>query len=70
MDDRDLGFTWHATASGEVHISRHGRGVVTVLRGTAAQRVLARLTGAHERTVQQVLARATGNYRRGNEPRR
>ena len=68
MVDHDLGFTFHATAAGEVRVSRRGR-VVTVLRGPAAERLLARLTNADERTIQQVLARATGNYRRGNERR-
>lgn len=66
MDDHDLGFTYRTTASGEVHVSRQGR-VVTVLRGAAAQRLLARLGGADARAVQQALARVTGNYRRGNE---
>ena len=62
VNDHDLGFTWRTTAAGDIHVSRHGR-VVTVLRGAAAERLLARLTGADARAVQQALARVTGNYR-------
>jgi hypothetical protein len=62
----DLGFSFRATKQGEVRIERGGR-VVTVLRGEAARRLLARLEGAGSAAVQQALARVTGNYRRGNE---
>jgi hypothetical protein len=64
----DLGFSWRATKSGEVRISRDGR-VVSTLRGSAAERFLRRAERAGEAAQQQLMARATGNYRRGNEGR-
>ncbi len=68
MSDAGLGFTFRATASGEVHISR-GRRVVTTLRAGAAGRFLKRVAGADAGAAQQLMARATGNYKRGNERR-
>jgi hypothetical protein len=62
----DLGFTFRATSDGSIRISRAGR-VVTVLRGTAAARFLAKADGADPEAFQQLCARATGNYKRGNE---
>ena len=62
----DLGFTYRATAQGVVHISRAGRGVVT-LRGNAAAKFLAKAEGASSDAIQQLCARVTGNYKRGNE---
>ena len=64
--EADLGFTYRATAQGDVRISRGGR-EVTVLRGAAATRFLARAQGASPAAVQQLCARVTGNYKRGNE---
>ncbi|MEO5617270.1 MAG: hypothetical protein ABIS67_05835 [Candidatus Eisenbacteria bacterium] len=61
----DLGFSFRTTKQGEIRIERGGR-VVTVLRGEAARRLLARLSAAEPAAVQQALARVTGNYRRGN----
>lgn len=62
----DLGFAYRATAQGVVHISRGGRGVVT-LRAHAAAQFLAKAEGASWDAVQQLCARVTGNYKRGNE---
>ena len=62
----DLGFTFRATRDGSVRISRGGC-EVTVLRGTAAARFLAKADGADSDAIQQLCARATGNYKRGNE---
>jgi hypothetical protein len=62
----DLGFTWREQGEGVLAIQRQGR-VVTVLRGDAARRALARLSRLEPAEVQQLLARLTGNYRRGNE---
>lgn len=59
-------FSFHARASGEVAITRGGR-MVTVLRGDAARRFLARVEGADEAARQREMARATGNYKRENE---
>jgi hypothetical protein len=69
MADRDLdnlGFTYRANKSGEVHIARHGRTVVT-LRGKTASSFLADAESASEDERQHLMARLTGNYRRGNE---
>lgn len=60
-------FDYRVLASGEVHVTRGGR-VVTVVRGKAAERLLARL-GESAAQDQQLLARVTGNYKRGNERR-
>jgi hypothetical protein len=62
------GFTWSARKDGEIAISRDGR-VVTVVRGSSAQRLAVRLVDATPDEIQHRLARATGNYRRGNERR-
>jgi hypothetical protein len=59
----DLGFRWRRFKNGDVEIRRDGR-VVTVLRGSAADRFVAAVGHGDP---QQVMARATGNYRRGNE---
>ena len=59
-------FAFRARASGEVAIARGGK-TVTVLRGDAARRFLARVEGADEATRQREMARVTGNYKRGNE---
>ncbi|MGH3759752.1 hypothetical protein [Actinophytocola sp.] len=61
-------FDWRTTKDGQVLVSRGGR-VVTTVRGAAAARLLARLTGSSDDEAQQVLARVTGNYKRGNERR-
>lgn len=62
------GFAWTRRKNGQVAISHHGR-LVTVLRGTAASKLIGRLGTATDDEVQHLLARATGNYRRGNERR-
>jgi len=59
-------FDFRTRASGEVAITRGGK-TVTVLRGDAARRFLARVQGADEATRQREMARVTGNYKRGNE---
>ena len=59
-------FAYRPRASGEVAITRGGK-EVTVLRGDAARRFLARVEGADEAKRQREMARATGNYKRGNE---
>jgi hypothetical protein len=62
----DLGFSYRATANGEVAIRRDGR-VVTILRGRRASDFLARIAGVSDEERQIAMARVTGNYRRGNE---
>ncbi len=58
-------FAYRERASGEVAISRGGR-TVTVLRGDAARRFLARVALADEAGRQREMARATGHYKRAN----
>lgn len=60
-------FSYRLTSSGEVHIDRDGRSIVTV-RGNAARKLAAQL-GDDAARDQHLLARATGNYKRGNERR-
>lgn len=64
----DLGFSWREQGEGELAIQRQGR-TVTVLRGASAQRALDQLARLEASAAQQLLARLTGNYRRGNEGR-
>ena len=65
----ELGFSWSATKDGAVRISRDGR-PVSVIGGSAAQRLRERLErAADEAERQSLLAKATGNYKRGNERR-
>ena len=60
------GFTFETRRNGDV-VVHHDRRLAATLRGAAAERLLAKLDGADDPTVQHHLARATGNYRRGNE---
>lgn len=59
-------FDWRVTKDGQLLVSRGGR-VVTTVRGATATKLLGRLEGSDDDTVQHLLARATGNYKRGNE---
>lgn len=60
-------FSYRATKSGKVMISRGGR-QISVIAGDSAQRLLARLVATKvEEERQLLLAKATGNYRHGNE---
>lgn len=59
-------FTYRATKSGDVMISRGGRVVVT-LGGKRAASLLVALQAADDAGVQLALAKVTGNYKRGNE---
>jgi hypothetical protein len=61
-----VGFSWTATAAGELRVLHHGRPAAT-LRGRAARELQARLKDLDEQARQQLLARVTGQYRRGNE---
>ena len=59
-------FDYRATKDGTVFISWEGRDVTT-LRGSVAQRFLARAEGSEPNVVQDLLRRATGNFKHGNE---
>jgi hypothetical protein len=62
----DLGFTFRASKSGEVRISRNGQ-EITVLRSETARAFLEDITGATLLEQQQLMARVTGHYKHGNE---
>jgi hypothetical protein len=57
------GFAHSKRKNGEVVITHHGR-QAAVLRGTRAEKFLARLASEDD---QELMARFTGNYKRGNE---
>jgi len=61
-------FSYRTTKHGDVFIDHHGTHVVT-LRGAAAERLLARVTGVDDDAAQMAMAKVTGNFKRGNERR-
>lgn len=65
----DEPFSYLTRADGTVVI-RYRAAPVTLLRGKAAARFTARVTGADASAAQQLMARVTGNFKRGNEQRR
>lgn len=66
LEDRP--FAYQARADGTVVVTYQGR-AATTLRGKAATRFLARVSGAEDEAAQHVMARVTGNFKRGNERR-
>lgn len=63
--NQHLGFHYQISKQ-QVDIYRNGT-LVTTLRGSHADRFLARATDKSEAEQQQLMARTTGNYKRGNE---
>jgi hypothetical protein len=61
-------FAYHARADGTVVVTYRGR-PATTLRGNAATRFLARVSGVEDDAAQHVMAQVTGNFKRGNERR-
>ncbi len=59
-------FSWLTRADGAIVIRYHDA-PVTLLRGKAAEKFTARISGAEPPAAQQLMARATGNFKRGNE---
>ena len=59
-------FSYVVRKDGTVAISHEGR-TVMVVAGPDAQKLLRKLLGAPEATVQMALAKITGNFKRGNE---
>jgi hypothetical protein len=59
-------FSFVARADGSVLV-RYRQAPVTVLRGKAAERFVARVSTADADAAQQLMARVTGNFKRGNE---
>lgn len=58
-------FSYRTTKDGTVFIAWHGK-TVTVLKGPAALRFLARAAAGDE-AAQLAMAKATGNFKHGNE---
>ena len=59
-------FDYRATKDGKVLITWHGK-QVTILRGKAAQKFLARVDEVDERSAQLEMAKVTGHFKHGNE---
>ena len=59
-------FDYRATKDGKVLITWHGK-QVTILRGKAAQKFLARVDEVDERSAQLAMAKVTGHFKHGNE---
>ncbi len=59
-------FDYRATKDGKVLITWYGK-QVTILRGKTAQKFLARVDGADERSAQLAMAKVTGHFKHGNE---
>ena len=59
-------FSYRASKDGKLLIYWQGK-LVSTLKGNAAAKWLARLSGAGAQQTQLILARATGNFKRGNE---
>lgn len=59
-------FTYAATKDGRVLIYFHGKHVTTLSK-MKAQKFLAQVDGADDRTAQLVMAKATGHFKHGNE---
>jgi hypothetical protein len=61
-------FDYRTAKDGTVFISWEGRDVTT-LRGSVAQKFLARAEGADDDVAQELMRLATGNFKHGNERR-
>ena len=59
-------FTYDATKDGRVLIYFHGKHVTTLSK-LKAQKFLAQVENADDRTAQLVMAKATGHFKHGNE---
>lgn len=59
-------FTYQAGKDHKVFIFWHGK-QVKILKGTEAQKFLAKIAGLDHKEAQLVMAKATGNFKRGNE---
>ena len=59
-------FSFLARSDGSIVVRYHDA-PVTLLRGQAAERFAARMSGADSAAAQRLMARVTGNFKRGNE---
>jgi hypothetical protein len=62
----DLGFDFEVRQNGEVAIF-HRQRLAAILRGKAAQQLIAQANELSDAALQQIMARVTGNFKRGNE---
>ena len=59
-------FTYRVSKDDKVLIYWHGKHVM-ILKGTEAQKFIARVTNLDDHDAQLFMARATGNFKHGNE---
>ncbi len=59
-------FDYRVTKDGKVFVTYYGK-QVKVLKGKQAAKLLARVDGASDHSVQLALAKVTGNFKHGNE---
>ena len=62
-------FSYHASKQKKVFIYWHGQ-QVKILKGTEAERFIAKISGLAHKEAQLVMAKETGNFKRGNEKQR
>jgi len=62
----DEPFSYVSRSDGSI-VVRYREAPVTLLRGKAAERFATRMSGADGTAAQQLMARVTGNFKRGNE---
>jgi hypothetical protein len=62
-------FSFRVTKDGKVFIHWNGKQVM-VLKGEAAEKFLAAITGADDCQAQLIMAKVTGHFKHGNERRR
>jgi hypothetical protein len=59
-------FSFRVTKDGKVFIQWSGKQVMA-LKGSAAEKFLAAITGADDRQAQLIMAKITGHFKHGNE---
>ena len=62
----DDAFEYRETKDSTVHISWHGKRVMT-LKGPQARKFLAKIADLEGKAAQLVMAKITGNFKHGNE---
>ncbi len=61
-------FSFRVTKDNKVFIHWNGKQVMA-LKGSAAEKFLAAITGADDQQAQLIMAKATGQFKHGNEKR-
>ncbi len=59
-------FSYRVSKDGKVFICWHGK-QVTILKNSAAQKFISKITDLDGQQAQLAMAKATGNFKRGNE---